>query len=149
MSTNLTNNPYRAINELQQQMQRFWNEALGAGASYGETAQNWNPAVDIYETANGEVVLLTELPGVSESDFKLNTENNVLTISGERKIFDKEKSFKHHRKERSEGTFQRSFTLPSTVDLSKVNATLKNGVLIITLPKKAEARPRTIPVTVK
>jgi HSP20 family protein len=146
---NITNNPFLNISDLQQQMQRFWNEALSGGAGNSETVQNWYPTVDIYETDGGDLVLMTELPGMKETDFKLSTENNVLTISGERNVYSGDKKFNFHRKERPEGQFQRSFSFPSTVDLGKVSANYKNGILSVTLPKKAEARPRSISVTVK
>ena len=147
MSANM--NPYRAINDLQQQMQKFWSEAFGVQAGNEGMDQTWYPAVDIYETEGGELVLLTEMPGMKETDFKLSSENNVLTISGERKLNEVGKEFTAHRRERPAGKFQRSFSLPSTVDISKVSASYKNGILNVTLPKKAEARPRQIPITAK
>jgi HSP20 family protein len=142
MSKNV--NPYRTINDLQ----RFWNEAFSPAGVNREAVQNWEPNIDIYETESGDLVLLAELPGMKEGDFKISSENNVLTISGDRK-WDANKEYRVHRRERPEGLFQRSFSLPSTVDINDVNAAYKNGILSIRLPKKVEARPRQIPVTVK
>lgn len=144
MSNNSIYNPYRALNELQQQMQQMWQQN---GNSQREEGVNWSPSIDIYE-AEGELVLMSELPGFTESDFKLSVENNVLTISGERKPAEN-RQFKVHRQERPIGRFQRSFSLPANFDLSKVNANYNNGILKIQLPKKAEARPRQIPVKIK
>lgn len=140
MANQITYNPYRAINELQQQMDRLWKERNAAQTS--ET--NWHPVVDIFET-EGELVLLSELPGLQDSDFKLSIENNVLTLSGERKL-NNGNQYKVYRQERPSGTFQRSFSLPANFDASKVNANFQQGILRISLPKKAEARPREISV---
>lgn len=140
MANQITYNPYRAINELQQQMDRLWKERNAA-----QTAEtNWHPVVDIFET-EGELVLLSELPGLQDSDFKLSIENNVLTLSGERKL-NNGNQYKVYRQERPSGTFQRSFSLPANFDASKVNANFQQGILRISLPKKAEARPREITV---
>jgi HSP20 family protein len=140
MANQITYNPYRAINELQQQMERLWQERSNAQSR--ET--NWQPVVDIFET-EAELVLLSELPGLQDSDFKLSVENNVLTLSGERKLGNGNQ-YKVHRQERPSGTFQRSFSLPANFDASRVNANFQQGILRISLPKKAEARPREIPV---
>lgn len=144
MSNNMTYNPYRAINDLQHQMQRLWKETMGAPAR----EEGWTPVVDIYE-ADEELAIMSELPGMSENDFRLSVENNVLTISGERKLTDGSKQLKPLRQERPQGTFQRSFSLPANFDLSKVNAHYAQGILKVTVPKKAEAKPRQIPVKVK
>jgi HSP20 family protein len=142
MATNMTYNPYRALSELQQQMEQLWQQS--AHRSNQESA-NWMPAVDIYETDN-ELVLLGELPGMAESDFKVSVENSVLTLSGTRKLAAEKKL---HRQERPAGNFQRSFTLPANFDQGKISAAYNNGVLQIKLPKKAEAKPRQITVKVK
>lgn len=140
MANQITYNPYRAINELQQQMERLWNER---NSNQGRET-NWHPVIDIFETEN-ELVLLSELPGLQDSDFKLSIENNVLTLSGERKLVSGNQ-YKVYRQERPIGTFQRSFSLPANFDASKVNANFEQGILRISLPKKAEARPREITV---
>ncbi len=147
MTTYVNYNPYRLLNELQKQMQHLWPEENTTTSSTANTEQ-WIPAVDIYETENA-LVILTELPGLKESDFKLNVENNVLTIAGERKMGEEEKPFTAHRRERVRGQFQRSFTLPSNIDVENVQASYKNGILQTTLPKKAAARPRQITIQVK
>src|SRR5438309_2665746 len=117
MTTNY--NPYRALNELQQQMQRLWNES--ANAQKSETTERWSPVVDICESEN-ELVLQSELPGMQQSDFKLSVENYVLTLSGQRQPAEPAKPIKTQRQERLMGAFQRSFSLPANVDVGKVNA---------------------------
>src|ERR1051326_1802649 len=97
MATNMTYIPYRAINELQQQMQRLFSESAGQAARAPE--QGWSPVVDIFETEE-ELVLHTELPGMEQSDFHLSIDNGVLTLTGERKLGDQAKQFKAHRQER-------------------------------------------------
>ena len=89
-----------------------------------------------------------EVPGVDEKDINVNLENNTLTVHGERKIEKEEKEENYRRVEREYGSFTRTFNLPPTVDSEKVSATYDKGVLKITLPKKAEAKPKQIKVNV-
>lgn len=137
-------NPY-GRNDLQQ-LQKFYQDFFGFPVARTSAKEEWSPIVDIYET-DSELVLQSELPGMTETDFKLSTENNVLTLIGERK-FDQAK-YKIHRQERSQGAFERSFTVPSTFDLSKVAANYKDGILSVSIPKRVVARPRQIEVQVK
>jgi len=109
---------------------------------------NWVPSVDIYETDKHDLVLRAELPGMSREDIEVTVENGIVVIKGEKK-FDAEVKEEHYRRiERTYGTFHRSFTLPNTVDATKVAAEYKNGVLTVTLPFKEEAKPRSINVEV-
>jgi HSP20 family protein len=111
----------------------------------GETAPSagFVPAVDIYED-NQKVVLKLEVPGVEEKDLDVRVENNKLTVKGERKFETEEKEENFHRIERRFGSFQRAFTLPTTVDTENVAASYNAGVLKLELKKKAEAQPRQI-----
>ena len=106
----------------------------------------WAPAVDIIETASGDVVVKAELPDMKREDIKLTFENQVLTIEGERTFVRANEAEKYHRVERAYGAFRRSFTLPVTVDASNVQATYRDGVLTVTLPRREETRPRQIQV---
>jgi HSP20 family protein len=106
----------------------------------------WVPPVDIFETAEKDVVVKVDLPGMKREDIKVAFENNVLTVEGERKFEDESKGDQYHRVERGYGTFQRSFTLPSSVDAGRVSAAHHDGVLTVTLPRREETRPRTIEV---
>jgi HSP20 family protein len=109
--------------------------------------KTWTPPCDIYETAN-EVVLKAELPEVKKGDVKVLIENNVLTLRGERKFEENTELENYHRVERQYGEFVRSFTLPMFVDATKINAEFKEGVLIVTLPKHEETKPKHINVKV-
>jgi HSP20 family protein len=117
---------------------------------YNETfSRAWVPPVDIYETEQHEVVVKAELPDVRREDINLTFENGVLTLKGERK-FEQETTREHfQRMERRYGSFTRSFTLPNTVDASRINASFKDGVLTIRLPQREEAKPKQIAVNVE
>jgi HSP20 family protein len=106
------------------------------------------PAVDILEK-DGNLILQAELPGVNEKEIALKLEGNVLTLSGERKLENEEKRDNYRRIERSYGSFSRSFNLPETAELDKIAADYKNGVLTITIPLKAEAKPREVPISIQ
>jgi HSP20 family protein len=108
----------------------------------------WTPAVDIVEREEDFTVNI-ELPGVNKEDVKITLENNVLTVRGEKKQKDEEKRKNYHRVERSYGSFQRSFTLPSIVRTDGVDASYKDGMLTIMLPKAEEAKAKQIEVRVK
>lgn len=108
----------------------------------------WTPATDIAEHDN-EFVVRLELPGVKKEDVKITMRENVLTIQGEKKAEKEARGEGHHRMERVYGSFQRSFTLPTTVKADKIDAEYKDGVLHITLPKAEEAKPKQIEVKVK
>jgi len=106
----------------------------------------WTPALDLYQS-NDNVIAVVELPGMRKEDIEISLHEGVLTISGERKQQTGEGE-KAERTERYVGKFRRSISLPVRVDMSKVNATYKDGVLTVTLPKAEEAKPRQIQVNV-
>jgi len=110
------------------------------------TSSAWVPAVDIYETAEKDVVVKVEVPDMKREDIKVTFENNVLTIEGERKASDEVKNDQYHRIERRYGAFRRSFTLPASVDGSRIQAAYQDGILKITMPQRAEAKPRQITI---
>jgi HSP20 family protein len=112
------------------------------------TTGRWVPAVDIYETEKDGLVLKAELPDMKREDISVTLENNTLTLKGERKFDGEARQEQFHRVERAYGSFSRSFRLPQTVDAAKIAAEYKNGVLTVTLPVRAESRPRTITVEV-
>ena len=135
--------PFRDLARIQDEVNRLFDDrAYRTGESVG-----WTPSCDIYEDAEG-VTLRFELAGVEPKDVDVRFENGVLTVRGERKLESDEKRENYHRIERSYGTFTRSFSLPGTLDPERIKAEAKNGVLSITLPKKAEAKPRAIQVKV-
>jgi HSP20 family protein len=112
------------------------------------TGNSWVPPVDIYQTSEHELVLKAELPDLSREEIDITVENFVLTLKGEKKLAPEVKEEQFHHIERSYGSFSRSFSLPRTVDATKVAADYKNGVLTVRLPLREEAKPRQIKVDV-
>lgn len=110
------------------------------------TSSAWMPAVDIYESPEKDVVVKVEVPDMKREDIKVTFENNVLTIEGERKADTEVKQEQYHRVERRYGAFRRSFTMPASVDGSRVQAAYQDGVLKVTLPQRPEAKPRQITI---
>ena len=141
-------NPFRDLRAMQEQMNRLldmaWNREIGEELKEGI----WQPPVDIYEDENS-VVIKAELPGVDQKEIDIRIEDNTLTLRGERKHSQDVKKENYHRVERFYGTFQRSFSLPHTIDQEHVKATCEQGVLTITLPKREEKKPKQISVEVK
>ena len=109
---------------------------------------SWVPPVDIFETDSHDLVVRAELPGLSREDIEVTVENSTLVLKGEKKLDAEVKEENYRRIERTYGTFHRSFTLPNTVDASRIAAEFKNGVLTVKLPFREEAKPRTINVEV-
>ncbi len=118
---------------------------LGGGVDQPLTFSSFAPPVDIYEDEHS-ITVQAELPGINEKDVDIRVENNVLTISGERKLENEQKQDNFHRIERSYGRFTRSFTLPNTVDTEHINAQFENGVLKVTMEKREEAKPKQIKI---
>ena len=118
----------------------FWNpEGVTTG---GE----WAPVVDIIENDKA-LTVKAELPGIEAKDVAVTIDNNVLTLRGERHINNEVEKENYHRMERAYGTFARSFVLPAFVDADNIKAEFKNGLLMVTVPKKANARTRAVEVT--
>jgi HSP20 family protein len=142
-------NPLRELRSMQEQMNKLLNVSWNHDVS-GEDMKDgiWQPAVDIYETADS-IVIKAELPDVDQKDIDVRIEDNTLTLRGERRHEDEVKKENYHRIERYFGSFQRSFSLPATVDQEKVAAACDKGVLTITLPKKEETKPKQINIEVK
>ncbi len=141
-------NPLNELRAMQEQMNRLldlaWNRQQGEEMREGV----WQPQVDIYEDAEA-VVIKAELPGMEEKDIEVKIENSTLILKGERKHDQEIQKENYHRIERFYGTFQRSFSLPHTVDQEKIKASCDKGVLTITLPKKEDTKPKQIKVEVK
>lgn len=141
-------NPFRDLRAMQEQMNRLldmaWNRESGEELREGI----WQPPVDIYEDENS-VVIKAELPGVDQKEIDIRIEDNTLTLRGERKHSQDVKKENYHRVERFYGTFQRSFSLPHTIDQEHVKAACDQGVLTITLPKREEKKPKQINVEVE
>ena len=132
-----------------QRLNRMLDEAFTVWphASGNAVTSAWLPPTDICEDQDGLEITM-ELPGVRTDDVKLSLENNVLTVRGEKRQEGEERAERMHRYERSYGTFERTFALPSTVDPDKIQARHQDGVLVINIPKAERARPREIPLNV-
>jgi HSP20 family protein len=142
--------PFRDLLSLQDRMNRLFHESYRSQPADDEDwalGGSWAPAVDIYEHENN-IVLKAELPGVDPKDVDIRLENNTLTVRGERKLDSEVKKESYHRVERAYGTFTRSFTLPTVVNQASIKAEFKDGVLRLTLPKREEAKPKQIQISV-
>ena len=141
--------PFRELSDMQDRMGRLLGEFYGRrGADDLMRRGAWVPPVDIFDGGNHELVIKAELPDMKREDIQLTVENNTLTISGEKKMDGEMRDENCHRVERAYGTFTRSFSLPPTVDTTKVSADYKAGVLSIKLPLREEAKPKQIQVNV-
>ena len=151
MSWIIKRDPFNEMRGFQEDFNRAFSSAFPGFFSKfedGLLSGKWSPSVDIYEDQNA-IRLEADLPGVKPEDFKLSIENYKLTLSGERK-FEKEcREDNWHRVERNYGSFTRTFTLPSTVNVEEVRAEFRDGVLYVTLPKREEVKAREVKVNVK
>ncbi len=139
--------PVRELNTIQSEMNRLFNTLFDSPAPANGMARRWIPAMDLVE-AGDEYVLRADLPGLSEKDVNIEFEDNVLTISGERKSEHEEKKEGFYRVERSYGSFSRSLTLPEGVDADAVKATFDRGVLEVRIPKPEVRKPRKVAISV-
>ena len=144
--------PFREFTHLPDRISRVFSDAYGhLGSGVDEslmTSGTWLPPVDVFQNDDKELVLKAELPDMSREDIEITVDNSTLTIKGEKKLSSEVKEEHFHRMERRYGTFSRSFSLPRTVDPTKVAAEYKNGVLTLRLPLREEAKPRQIKVEV-
>lgn len=140
--------PAREIGTIQSEMNRLFNTLFdGPAVANGGALRRWIPAMDLVENES-DYVLKADLPGLSESDVKIEVQDSVLTISGERKAEHEERKDGYYRIERSSGSFRRSLTLPEGVDPEAVKATFDRGVLEVHVPKPEQRKPRKVEITV-
>jgi HSP20 family protein len=141
--------PLRDLASTQDRFNQLFNATFARAFGDPQEAipHGWVPAVDIYETGENQV-LKAELPGINPDDIEVRVEDNTLYLKGERKFEKEMKEENLHQVERLHGTFTRSFVLPRSVDSAKVSAEYKNGILTLTLPKREEAKPKTIKINV-
>ncbi len=139
--------PFMDLVSLQEKMNKLFEDTVSPYAGKGAEIPTgtWYPAVDILET-DKDIVIKAELPGINLSDVNLEIADNMLSLKGERKFEKETKKENYHKVERSYGSFHRSFTLPGSVDQSKISAKLKDGILEVTLPKVENLKPKQIPV---
>jgi HSP20 family protein len=136
--------PFRELSSLQTEMNRLFNAAFDTPAGNGG-ARRWMPPMDLVET-DEHFVLRADLPGLTESDVNIELEDNVLTVSGDRKAEHEAKGEGFYRVERSFGSFSRSLTLPKGIDPEAVTAGFENGVLEVRVPKPEQRKPRKIAI---
>jgi HSP20 family protein len=144
--------PVRELNTIQNEMNRLFNTFFeappsGGGGNGGNLSRRWIPAMDLVET-DDDFVLRADLPGLTENDVHIELEDNVLTISGERKAEHEERKEGYYRVERSSGTFSRSLTLPEGVDPAGVRANFDRGVLEVRIAKPEQRKPRKVAINV-
>jgi HSP20 family protein len=129
---------------------RLFNEFMGRSLREMEddsVAGSWTPAVNILERQDG-IVIAADLPGLSAEDVEVTVDNGVLTLKGERNLEEVAQGETLHRVERSYGRFERSFSVPDSVDPKRIEARFVNGEMTITLPKREESKPRSVKVKV-
>jgi HSP20 family protein len=140
--------PTRELNSLQSDMNRLFNAFFDApAAGNGASIRRWVPAMDLVETED-HFVLRADLPGLSEDDVSIELEDNVLTLSGERRAEHDDREEGYYRVERAAGTFARSLTLPEGIDPDAVEATFDRGVLEVRIPKPEQRKPRKVAISV-
>jgi len=137
--------PLPELNRIQSEINRIFEDPFSLLAPSTSFFEGWEPKIDIYEN-NDNITVRAELPGMKKEDITVSLDGDVLTIAGERKQEEENKEGETYRAERYFGRFQRSVTLPHPVDMKKVQATYKDGVLTIVLPKVEEAKPKQIDV---
>ena len=138
--------PFHGASSLQEQINRLFNDVFERPGDESNLT-SWAPAVDIFETEH-ELVVKADLPDVDPKDLDIRVENNILSIRGERKFEKKVSEDKYLRVERAYGSFSRSFSLANTVNSEAIKADYQNGVLTLTIPKREEAKPKQIKVSV-
>ncbi len=139
--------PFSEMNSLQREINRLFSDTMKREVTgSGEfVTRSWAPSVDVIEKEN-EIVVKAEIPGMEQKDIDVHLEDNQLTIKGERKFEKEDKGENYIRQERVYGSFYRSFTIGSGIQADKVNASYKNGILEIVLPKEEKVQPKKIEI---
>ena len=143
--------PRRSFRNLMKDPVEFWprfNRLLEGLGTEENALVAWTPACDIFETDKA-IVLKVELPGIKKEEVFVSVENNLLTVHGERKFQEETKRENYYRVERNYGEFFRSFTLPNYIEPAKIFAEFKEGLLVLNLPKREEAKPKQVEIKVQ
>jgi HSP20 family protein len=133
--------PFRELASIQGEMGRLMNGLLEGQQSRGN--QSWVPPVDVWETGS-ELVYAFDLPGIPEESIEVEVQDDTLTVSATRQKTVEENGDRFYRVERRFGSFSRAVGLPQGVDDSRIQASYRDGVLEIRVPKPEEAKPRRI-----
>jgi HSP20 family protein len=153
MRTHLTRwEPVNDIANLSSRMDRLFDEMMGRGlrriADEDRVRGSWSPAVNIMEKKDA-IQITADLPGMKAEDVEVTVDNGALTIRGERTLEEATEGETYHRIERVYGVFERTFTLPNSVDTTKIEAKFANGEMVVSLPKREESKPRSVKVKVQ
>jgi HSP20 family protein len=141
--------PVRELHTMQNEMNRLFStffDSPSAGNGGQAAMRRWIPAMDVVE-ADDHFVLRADLPGLSENDVNIELEDNVLTISGERKAEHEQRDEGYYRVERASGSFSRSLTLPEGIDAEGIRASFDSGVLEVRIPKPEQHKPRKVQIS--
>lgn len=138
--------PFPELFRLRNQMDRMFDDTVSRFFESGDSERaSWTPAVDVVEE-DDRILVRAELPGLTQDDIELTVENNQLTLKGEKRFEETSENGQYRRIESRYGHFIRQFPLPSTVDQERIDATFKDGILRLTLPKAEVAKPKRIEV---
>jgi HSP20 family protein len=137
--------PEHEFQRLRTEMDRLFDEAFGESGESGWRGGAWAPPVDLYD-ADEAFVIKAELPGMNKDDIHIEVHDRTLTLRGERKHEAEVKEERYQRRERAYGSFQRTFWLPATVEAEKIQASFKDGLLELRLPKSETAKPKHIAI---
>jgi HSP20 family protein len=153
IATRFTGSALPEMTSVARRLNRLLDESFTAWPQWtrddtGSVTSAWLPAVDVFEEKDA-IRITAEVPGVKAEDVKISMESNVLTIRGEKKQTAEERTERVHRYERCYGVFERSFTVPTTIDADRIKASYEDGVLTVSLPKVERAKPRQISVEVQ
>jgi HSP20 family protein len=142
-------NPFRELEDVSNRLNSLFGKLPARTESGADmlAVADWMPTVDISETDAGYLIK-AEIPEVKKEDVKVNIQDGMLTISGERHQEKEEKNQKFHRIERAYGSFSRSFRMPDDADENTVNAEFKDGMLNVTLPKSKKAETKSVSVSI-
>jgi HSP20 family protein len=136
--------PFRDLMSIQSELNQLFGRTFG-GEGERVRGADWVPPLDVHETSD-RFVITVELPSLGPEDVDISVEDNVLTLTGERRFYSDRSDDEFHRIERRYGMFVRSLTLPATADASAIEVSFDAGVLTVTVPKREEAKPRKIQV---
>lgn len=144
--------PNNQLATFSNQMDRLFDEMMGRGLrrSLDEGSSlrgSWAPAIDIRE-GKDSLEIVADLPGLKPEDVEVTVENGVLSIRGERRLEETTEGESWHRVERTYGAFERTFSLPNSVDVEQIQARFKNGEMRLVLPKREESKPRSVSIEV-
>ena len=150
MSTIVRWDPFKEMATLQDRMNRMFSDAWGRTHRSEDEylSGSWIPAVDVRESKDA-LEITAELPGLDPKEVEVSVENGILTLKGSRTFEKASEGETYHRVERAYGSFERSFSVPTNVDASKVQALYRQGVLHLTLPKREESKPKAIAIKIE